>query len=954
MFRSSSVKDSAQIRFYLFGRFQIERKSKPIQLPTRKTEVLLAYLIMNPGKHAREKIAALFWGDSSDTEARNSLRNSLAVINKNLGPNLLLTDRQIVEINPEYPLWVDALEFESQTTKYLADLNQEINQVNLDLYQADLLSDFYDDWIFPVREHYRSLLFELLLQMTQEMRSRSEYKRAVEFAHKVLAFDSANERAHQHLMFCYMAQGDRSAALRQYENCQGALMDELGVDPATATTALYEWIKQVSTDVKPFSAQITNLPIPLTSFIGRKRETAAVKQLLSSTRLLTITGPGGSGKTRQGIHVATDLLDAFEDGVWWVELAALTDNSLVPQAIAKALGVQEVANQPLLETIANYLQSKKLLLILDNCEHLIEACAQVTEYLLESCLHLKVIATSRESLNIVGESIWYVPTLSLPDPGQLSLIDLLLGYEGIRLFVERASGVRSAFVLTEQNASFVAQICHRLDGIPLAIELAAARIKVLTPEQIVERLQDRFQLLTGGSRTALTRHQTLQAVIDWSYDLLTEREQALFRRLGVFSGGWKLEAAEVVCSGENLAAREILDVLSNLVDKSLVIIEGEQDGESRYKMLETIRQYARKMLLKAGEESEYKERHLDYYVKLVESAKPYLGFFLPDMEIIKWVKVFDPEQSNLRRALKWSLTDSNLVEAGLSMAGMLHWFWFVRSQFTEGRDWLKQFSDRSDAIAKSVRAQAFLSAGFLACWQGDFASANASLEQSLKLFEELDEKSGVAFSLHGLGFAANGLGDHAQAGSMFGKCLAVAREIDDKWLISFALHFMAIGSSFQGNYELAREQFEECIMLIKEGSGNMQGIAYSSFHLGRMDRLQGDYASAHKNLAEGIGLFWQMSDRRGLGYALSGFACLALAQEEIERAAYLFGAVDSIREEVGSLLEEILQAEYEQAKATTQEILGNEKFDAAWSDGNEMALEQAVRFVLKEEESPGD
>jgi predicted ATPase/DNA-binding SARP family transcriptional activator len=938
---------------YLFGRFRIERESKSIQLSTRKTEALLAYLVLNSGKHAREKIAALFWGDSSDTEARNSLRNALAVINKKLDRDLLLADRQHVERNPDYPLWVDVLEFEKQVSGYLEDSAFDIEQVSLELYQDDLLTDFYEDWIFPLREHYHSLFLDTLLQMTQQMRSRSEYDRAVDFASKALAFDPANERAHQHLMFCYMSQGDRSAALRQFEACQQALWEELAVKPATATEALYEWIKKAPAEAKPFEAQITNLPIPLTSFIGRVRETAEVKELLVSTRLLTLTGSGGSGKTRLAIQVATDLLDAFRDGVWWVEFGALTDEALIPQAIAKTLGAQESANQPIHETLAQFLRSKELLLVMDNCEHLIDACAQTSESMLGDCPHLKILTTSREALNIHGETVWQVSTLSSPDPEHLLFVDRLMDYESIHLFVERAMAARPDFALTEDNASFVVQICHRLDGIPLAIELAAARVKIMMPEQIAARLNDRFRLLTGGSRTTLPRHQTLRAAIDWSYDLLTEQEQTLFRRLGVFSGGWTLEAAEAVCS-DGIGAHAVLDLLTSLVDKSMAIGESGHDGESRFRMLETIREYSRKKLIESGKESEIRTRHLDYYLGLIEIANPHLGFFLPDKEMGAWLEILGSELDNLRTALKFSQTELTYLEAGLRLAGNLHWFWLARGQLSEGRDWLDRILARSSSASTSVLALAWLSAGFLGCWQGDFAAARTSLEKSLVLYEEVNEKPGIAFSLHGLGFAANGLGEHALASPLFARGLEIAREIDDKWLISFTLHFIAIGTSFQGKHELARAQFKECIQLVKDGNGNAQGIAFSLFHLGRIARLQGDYALANTNHAESVQMFWQMGDRRGIGYSLAGFACLAFAEEDIERAARLFGAVDSLREELGALLEVILENEYERAKTATKEILGEDEFNTIWSSGYGWSVEHAIQYALGEINSKGN
>ncbi|MDX1377485.1 MAG: BTAD domain-containing putative transcriptional regulator, partial [Anaerolineales bacterium] len=488
MNKSNSTSEFSQINIYVLGRVRVERDSKEIQLSTRKTESLLCYLALNPESHAREKLAALFWGDSSDTEARNSLRNALAVINKKLGNNFLMADRQSVKLNPEYPFWIDAVAFESQATEYLDDPIPDPNQFDADIYQTDLMSDFYDEWIFPLREYYRSLFLETLLQLTQQFRSHSDYDNAIIFARKILAFDKTNERAYQHLMFCYMTQGDRSSAIRQYGICQRVLLEELGVEPMPATIALYEWIKDAPAEIKPFEARISNLPVPHTSFIGRGREIAEVKQLLTSTELLTLTGAGGSGKTRLAIQFATDQLDAFNDGVWWVNLAPLRDETQVLQTTAKALGVQEIANQNLRDTLVNYLRSKQLLLILDNCEHLIETCAQVVTYLLESCPQLKIISTSREPLNISYETPWSVPTMSLPDLDQMPIVDLMMDYEAIRLFVERSAAINPNFGITDDNAPYIAQICQRLDGIPLAIELAAAKVKTMSVEKITARL----------------------------------------------------------------------------------------------------------------------------------------------------------------------------------------------------------------------------------------------------------------------------------------------------------------------------------------------------------------------------------------------------------------------------------------------------------------------------------
>lgn len=950
MSRQIPSQDFAQIHINLLGRFTIKRQGQPIQLSTRKTESLLAYLILHPQNHGREKLAALYWGDSSDTDARNSLRNALAVLNKKLGHHLLLVDRQSVSINPEYPLKVDALEFEAQAANYLPAPSSDPHEINIELYQDDLLSDFYDEWIFPVREHYRSLFIKALLEITQQMRSQSEYGKAIEYASRVIIFDPANERAHQQIMFCHAARGDRNAAIKQYEICKRILTEELGVEPETETIALYEWIKQTPAEANPLEARITNLPIPLTSFIGRKRELNKIKEKLTFARLLTLTGPGGSGKTRLAIQLGTDLIDTFKDGVWWVDLTTLTDKDLMPYSIAKSLGIREVANQSIIETLADYLHLKHLLLILDNCEHLIEPCAQIAHSLSERCGQLKILATSREMLNVAGEQTWLVPSLSLPASQKNPFTDLLLEYEGIRLFVERAQMVNSGFALTEQNAFFVTQICTRLDGIPLAIELAAARTKLLAPEQIADRLNDRFQLLTNGSRTAPARHQTLQAVIDWSYDLLNEKEQKLFRSLAVFSGSWDVETAEMICSAKGyLRRREILNLLANLVDKSLVISEGVQNGKPRYRMLETIRLYALEELVNSGESYAMQAHHLDYYLTLVEAAKAHLGFFLPDQEMLKWLGVLIPEHDNLRAAIHFCEANPAHAGAGLKMAGNLHWYFLAHNCLAEGRDWISKLQANKTAAPPDIQAQAYLTSGFLACWQGDFASARPNCEASLKLFKEINNLAGIAFSLHGLGFAANGLGEHAEAGQCFGRCLQIAREIDDKWLVSIALHFIAIGTSFQGDYEMARFQFEECIRLMNEGHGTSQGIAFSEFHLGRIARIYGDFASSFSHHATGLELFMRIRDLRGIGYSLFGFACLAHAEEDPQRAAKLIGAIDGLRENLGSLLETVLQSEYEHARSAVQEILGDEPFTALWTEGRSMPLEHIIDFAL----SPG-
>lgn len=933
------------LRVYLFGHFRMESQAGPVHLPTRKVEALLAYLILNPGPHSREHLAALLWGNTTDARARASLRNALSILRRKTSRDLVLSDRATVQANSSSPLWVDALDFKSQASRFLDSPAPEPKAVDLELYSDDLLVDFYEDWVLIERQGLRALYLKTLLEFTQQMRSASEYEHAIQYAHRAIAVDAANERAHQHLMFCYVAQGKRSAALRQYEACRRALQDELVVEPSPETEMLKDWIEQASAEGNSLAASITNLPIYLTSFIGRQREMAQVKQLLSTERLLTLTGAGGSGKTRLAVQAATDLVDTFRDGVWWIELAALAEGALVPRSIAKGLGVSEVPRQPVRETLVNFLRPKQLLLVLDNCEHLSAACANLAERLLSACPDLTILATSREALRISGERVWSVPTLSLPDRARSPRPEQLLQYEAIRLFVERAESVRRDFALSDQNANVVEKICRRLDGMPLALELAAAHVKALTVQQILRRLDDAFRLLTRSNRTVLARHQTLQAAIDWSYELLSQKEQMLFRRLAVFSAGWTLKAAEIVCAGERLKEREVFDLLSNLVDKSLVEMHARGE-EARYRMLQTVHHYSREKLLASGEAETTRKRHFEYFYRLVEAANPHLGFFLSDVDMLDWLRSVDPETDNLRAALQWSLEEKGSAEDGLRMASQLHWFWFVRSHFAEGRAWLARLLEKSAGTLAVVQSQALLTAGYLACWQGDFASGQAPLEEAHRLYRQMEDGRGIAFSLHGLGMAAMGAGNPGKGRAFFEKSLQIARTVGDKPLASFALHFLAIMESYQGEYVLASSHFEECMALTQEIGGNQQAVAFSLFHLARIARLQGDYSQAQTQLTESLHRFQQINDRRGIGYTLAGFAILAAVQGKLQRATRLAGAILALQSNVGPLLESPLQIEYDRELATVKAELGEESFAKSRTEGKAMTIEQAIEYAL--------
>ncbi|MBM3459804.1 MAG: tetratricopeptide repeat protein, partial [Armatimonadetes bacterium] len=559
-----------------------------------------------------------------------------------------------------------------------------------------------------------------------------------------------------------------------------------------------------------------NLPQQVTSFIGREKEIAEVRRLFGTTRLLTLTGAGGCGKTRLALQAAADLLDGSGDagthgsGCWLVELAALADPGLVPRTAASALGLREEPGRPILQTLTDHLKGKHLLLFLDNCEHLLDACARLADTLLRSCPRVLLLATSREPLGIAGETAFRVPSLSVPDPEGLrgATPERLSPYESVRLFIERARQVQPGFQVTNRSAPALASVCHRLDGIPLALELAAARVRSLTVEELNQRLDQRFRLLTGGSRTALPRLQTLRALIDWSYDLLSAAEQALLCRLSVFAGGWTLDAAEQVCTGEGVEAWEVLDLLTGLADKSMVVA-AEQEGATRYRLLETVRQYGQDRLRERDEEAAWRDRHLAHYLALAEEAAPELT----GREQAAWLVRLETEHDNLRAALEWSGETGGGAESGVRLAGALWRFWEMHGHFTEGREWLARVLDAGAGTAPVVRAEALNGAGNLANDQGDYAAARAFHQESLAIRRGLGDRRGIAGSLNNLGNVACDQSDYGAARALLEESLAIKRELGDQRGIAGSLGNLGRTVVEQGDYAAARALQEESLAI---------------------------------------------------------------------------------------------------------------------------------------------
>ncbi len=722
----------------------------------------------------------------------------------------------------------------------------------------------------------------------------------------------------------------------------------------------------------------TNLPQVLTSFVGREREVAQIKRLLPTTRLLTLTGTGGIGKTRLALQAALEVLDAYRDGVWFVDLAPLTDPALVPSALAQVLEVKEAVGQPLTQTICEHLSGKALLLVLDNCEHLLGASADLTDALLRGTAQVTVIATSRETMHVSAEHTFTVGALPLPDSGADA--STIASADAVKLFVDRARQHRPRFDLQEQRARAVAKICVRLDGIPLALELAATRMAVLPVEEIERLLDQRFRLLTRGGGE-LPRQQTLRAMIDWSYELLDAAEQQLFARLSVFAGGWMLEAATKICAVEPAAADGVAYPLIALIDKSLVI--ADEDGD-RYRMLETVREYAREKLAESGSAESTAQRHRDYFLVLAKESRPKLA----GAEQLMWLQRLEQEHDNLRAGLGWSLEEQGST-GGLVLCGELQTFWWMRGYVSEAREWCAQILGKKGAEAPTrARAIVLNGAGVLAYYQGDFHSAHALnmeglaisqklgdsigmssalinlgniacdqgefvsgktfYERGLAIMRERNDRQGMATALMNLGTLAWDLGDRESAPALFEESLMVMRELNNQGGASYALHSLGRVAYAQGDFPAAAARHEEGLS-IGRALGDRGSIAHGLNYLGAVAREQGDYHAAKAHFVECLTIQRELGDKLGVAYGLEGLASVVSRLGEPMTGARIWGAAERLREEIGSPLLPINKVEYGPNVAIGRALAGDDiAFAHAWAEGRALTLEQAVELALHE------
>lgn len=955
------------LRLSVLGPIAMVLDDQPLpKLPTLRAQGLLIYLAVEAAlgspEQRREALMELFWPGMPPQSARKNLRTTLYYLRQaiddlenpgNQAIPFLLSNRQTAQINPDYPVELDLARF-----LHLLSGPIESWQEAIDLYRGDFLADFsipdanpFEDWAAARQAAFRQQLLQSLDQLAEHSIKTADFDQAERLARHQLKIDNLRESAWRQLMESLAQRGRRGEALAEYEACVEVLWNELGIEPSFETSMLRDDILAgdlaiqvtISRPLPPTQeGPRHNLPAQLTAFIGRGREIDEIRKLLNTARLVTLTGSGGSGKTRLGLQVAEAVAGNYADGVTFVTLAATTDPEMIPNTIARELGVIEQPDQSLAKSLGRYFSKKHSLLILDNFEHVLEAAPMVTD-LLAVAPHLTVMTTSREALHLNGEHEYLVPPLAVPDVEHVASLTDLSAYESVSLFIQRARAVMPNFSLNEDNAPAVAGICVHLDGLPLAIELAAARTKLFSPHQMLTRLESRLTLLTRGSRDSPDRQRTLRGTLDWSYDLLNEGQQRLFSRLAVFVGGRTLEAVEAVCAPG--LPFDALDGLESLLNKSLLYQEEGPGGESRFVMLETIHEYARERLAESGEERQTKNKHLEYFFTWVEEMEP--GYRRHGQLLL--LDKTEAEMDNLRSAFSWAMESANL-EAGARLVAPLEYYLHYRDHFVEGYQWVKRVLNGIDAVPHQRQVSLLRAASRMAYINGDLAHSKMYAGKALSLAQKLGDRQNEAWSHIYIAIAtiisldrdeiADGLMHNEVGLDLFG-------QLDNKPGIAQALTNLAILANKTGDYNRAQEAIEEGLVVCQETGeilrqflllSNLAFTVYLKGQYDRSKRLQQQYVR-------------QMYEIGAMHQALSGIASLAgplCKLGESEKAARLLGASTLLLVELGADFEPVNKPFITEYTAYVRAQLGEAAFEAAWAEGEAMTLEQAVVYALDE------
>jgi predicted ATPase/DNA-binding SARP family transcriptional activator len=995
------------LQLRLFGPIEVRigLASLP-HLRSRKGLWLVALLALRGGRDVdRDWIAGTLWPDCDEFNSRRSLRQTLHDLRLALGTEAwrLKSDEPRTLRLELGGASVDALEFDEAIKKR----DPTLLETAVQLYRGPLLEDCAEEWALEGRRQREQAVIGALETLASHATLRHEHGVAADLLRTALRLDMYREDLLRALMQALAADGNAAAALVAFREYRALLGRQLVGEPADETVSLFRRLRDDSRAMRsadtvrrsprlqgsPASPTRRTLPTPLTALIGRDEDVRKVVFLAARARLLTLTGTGGVGKTRLAIRVAEELAADYDDGVAFVDLAPLESPELLPDVIWAALGApQEEGLQDPAEVLCSYLSGRRILLVLDNCEQLGPACGALAEILLGRCPGLRILATSRQVLGVKGETVWRTSSLAVPKTGSnrpISAADIghvsrFQDFAAIQLFAERAHAAESTFRITPKNSVAVVKICSRLDGIPLAIELAAARVKAMPVEKIADRLNDRFRLLLGGRRSSpkspIPRHQTLRASIDWSYDLLSEQERALMLRLAVFAGGWTLETAEAVCPGEAVQEWELLELLTGLVEKSLVVYQPDED---RYRLLETIRQYLTDRLDEEGAANGAAARFLSYFLDFAEEADKNLT----GPAQIEWLARLETEHDNLRAAMSHAnaaargLRDSepsagdtengSLADSSLSMVAALTHFWWVRGYLREGRARIEQALAVGHGSA-TIRGRALNAAGTLAFRQADYSAASKHYHESLSLSRSSSEPLRIASLLNNLGMVAYAQEDFQSAWSLYSEALALRREHGGPSDVSASLNNLGTVVHRQRDFEAAKTLYRESLAIRRE-LGDSQGIAGSLNNLAGVALAERDYSGARSLHKESLPIRRDLGDSQGMAASLEALAETEwqwldpLGVDELStnsreekgqgthecvraaiRAARLLGAADGLRKAIGAPMLPDEKAENERLIQRIQEVVDAELFAAEWGKGRMMNLEDAVSSALAE------
>ncbi len=960
MTRPDPQATSNQLSIRLFGPISAERGGVPLdRTRTRKELWLLAILAIRAGKPVdRDWLAGTLWPEAMEEACLANLRRSLKDLRRVLGPDaarITAPSARTVSFNADNA-FVDVLEFDAAASR----ADEPSLRAAVELYSGPLLEGCLEEWAISERETREQSFLGALENLSAFRIKADDRAAASRYLRRAISIDPLQEHLHRDLMRCEARRGDFAAVTQTYRDLRLLLREQINSDPSAESAALFQELRTegreragrarpVLPSVEPIvvspraygTSAGTNLPQPLSSFIGREREITDTRQMLAKARLLTLTGAGGAGKTRLAVELARGLQDHYADGVWFVELAAITDGALVPHAVGIVLGMQEATGQVIDEMLSADLGTKNCLLVLDNCEHVVGACAQLVTGLLSRCAQVTVLATSREALGISGEAIYRVPSLSVPAEAGLLTADLVLASESGRLFVERGQASSADYRMTDQGAEAVAQICRRLDGIPLAIELAAARVRVLTVQQIAGRLDDRFRLLVGGNRSALPRQQTLRSLIDWSYDLLLSDERTMLNRLSVFAGGCSLEAAEAVCPGGGIDASEVLDLLTALTDKSL-LIKDEQNDEARFRLLETIRQYSAVRLQDSGEAEGVRARHLAHFAQLAEMAAPEL--IGPNQ--VRWYEALERDHDNLRTALDFAREYDRI--SCLRMAANLWRFWYTRGYVREGQDRIESALTQDISAQPSLaRATALFGLAGLVFSQGDQVKARQLLDECRSMRKGLGDRRGEAQATLNLSVIARATGEYGLARSLISASLEFSRAEGDKHQIGRCLLGLGTLANDERDFDTALKALQGALDIAEELGVPYERMA-AQFNLGNTLLALKDYQGARKLFVETLAASRAMRTLTFQSSFLDSCAELAAALGDHERCVTLLGALSGVFSRQGLVAvpdtAKAAQALLEKSRAA----LGTAAFDAAWERGLGMSADDAVDYSLAE------